>query len=44
MSEFPDMTARDLDGLSEIFRYYAEVETPRLVCCTEEKCVKTFTH
>ena len=30
MSEFPDMTARDLEGLSEIFRYYAEVETPRL--------------
>ena len=30
MREFPDMTARDLEGLSEIFRYYAEVETPRL--------------
>ena len=30
MDEFPDMAARDLAGLSRIFRYYAEVETPRL--------------
>ena len=30
MDELPDMAARDLAGLSRIFRYYAEVETPRL--------------
>jgi len=30
MSEFPDMRARDREGLSKIFRYYAQVETPRM--------------
>jgi hypothetical protein len=29
-SGLPDMTARDPDGLSRIFRYFAEVETPRM--------------
>ena len=30
MNGMPDMAARDREGLSRIFRYYAEVETPRL--------------
>jgi len=30
MEEMPDMAARDRKGLSRIFRYYAEIETPRL--------------
>lgn len=30
MDGMPDMTARDPEGLSNIFRYYAEVETPRM--------------
>jgi hypothetical protein len=30
MEAIPDMTARDRDGLSRIFRYYAEIETPRM--------------
>ena len=30
MGKLADMAARDLDGLSQVFRYYAEVETPRL--------------
>jgi hypothetical protein len=30
MNEMPDLNARDHDGLAQIFRYYAEVETPRM--------------
>ena len=30
MKRLPDMAARDLEGLSRIFRYYAQVETPRM--------------
>lgn len=30
MGGMPDMNARDSRGLSRIFRYYAEVETPRM--------------
>lgn len=30
MNGLPDMAARDREGLSRIFRYFAEIETPRL--------------
>lgn len=30
MTALPDMAARDLEGLARMFRYFAEVETPRL--------------
>lgn len=30
MAEFPDMNERALDGLSRVFRYFGEIEAPRL--------------
>ena len=30
VAEFPDMRVRDREGLARIFRYFGEVETPRL--------------
>jgi len=30
MAEFPDMSGRDLEELGKVFRYFGEIETPRL--------------